>query len=206
MNAVTAEATFDRTLDAAPAGDVRPRRHRWTTAEYFRLGREGVLPADAGVELIDGEIIDMAPIGSKHGGTINFFNHRFSAAVGNKALVSVQNPIVLDEHSAPQPDIVLLRWRDDYYRGAHPRPADVLLVIEVCDTTLRYDRDVKVPLYARYGIPEVWLLELEQRRLERYRQPEQGEYRRIESHADGAVTPVHLPEIAVSLADLFPTR
>jgi Uma2 family endonuclease len=95
-------------------------------------------------------------------------------------MVRVQNPIRLDEHSEPKPDVALLRPRADFYKSAHPRPADVLLIIEVADTSLRYDREIKVPLYARYGIPELWVVDLSGRNLTRYRDPREGTYARID--------------------------
>ena len=116
----------------------RLRRHRLKVSEYLRMGEAGILPTDARVELI--EIIDMAPINSPHSGTVIQLTQWLSMRVGERVLVSVQNPIVLGTYSAPQPDIALLRPREDFYTTVHPGPEDVLLVIEVADTTLRDDR------------------------------------------------------------------
>jgi Uma2 family endonuclease len=136
---------------------------------------------------------------------VNLLNHLLSRAIGDAAIVAAQNPIVLGEHSEPQPDIVLLKPRDDFYRRSHPGPDDVLLLIEVADTSAPYDRLVKVPLYARHGIREVWILDLPQKRLEVYRQPrrDHGEYQRFAQYRDGRVSPEMLPEVALSITDLL---
>lgn len=147
------------------------RIHRLTVAAYRRMGEVGILGPELRTELIEGEIVELTPIGPTHGGTVNFLNKRLNEQAGSGIIVSVQNPLELNEHSEPQPDLMLLRPRADYYRTAHPKPGDVALVIEVADTTLRYDREVKLPLYARAGIPEAWLVDLGARRLTAYRQP-----------------------------------
>jgi len=156
------------------------RRHRLTVHDYYRMAEVGILRPDARVELIEGEIIDMAPNGSRHAGTINHLARILHASVSELAVVQIQNPVSLNEHSEPKPDVALLRPRADFYKSAHPRPADVLLIIEVADTSLRYDREIKVPLYARYGIPELWVIDLNGRNLTRYRDPREGAYARID--------------------------
>ncbi|MAT65375.1 MAG: hypothetical protein CMN57_06995 [Gammaproteobacteria bacterium] len=138
-----------------------PQRHRLNVEDYHRMAEAGILGEDARVELIEGEIIDMTPIGSRHAAAVKRLIHILSLGVGDAAIVSAQDPIILDPHSEPQPDLALLRPRADYYAAAHPRPADVLLVIEVADSSLAYDRDIKLPLYARAGIPEAWLVDIE---------------------------------------------
>src|SRR5687768_12095899 len=153
-----------------------PRRHRLTVADYYRMAEVGILDAEARVELIDGEIIDMAPPGSPHAATVHYLIEILVLAAGGKASVLVQNPVRLSEYSEPQPDVALLRRRDDFYRERHPQPDDVLLLIEVAATSLRFDRDTKLPLYARHGIPEMWLVDLGRRRLSRHRAPQQGSY------------------------------
>jgi Uma2 family endonuclease len=202
---VTAEAVQ---LDAQTQQPVHteeiPHRHRWTVAEYHKMAEVGLLNEDARVELIEGDIIEMAPIGSGHGGKVKRFIHLFSRLLGDTAIVAAQDPVVLGKRSELQPDIAILRWRDDFYESAHPGPEDILLVVEVADTTARYDRKIKVPLYARHGIPEVWLLDLQQQVLEIYRNPEQGKYQHIEHLRSDQVAPLHLPEAVIQLADLFP--
>ena len=179
-------------------------RHRWTVAEYHRMGEVGLLNEDSRVELIDGEIIEMAPIGSAHGGNVNRFIRLFSKVVGDKAIVAAQNPVVLSGYAEPQPDISILRWRADDYEQSNPHPEDVLLLIEVADSTLRYDRDVKIPLYAKNGIPEVWLLDIPDRKLEIYREPINGEYRQRDCRQTGQIAPILCPDAIIDLAELFP--
>lgn len=118
-------------------------------------------------------------------------------------IVATQNPIALDEHSHPQPDITLLRWRDNYYRGKCPTPEDILLIIKIANMSVRYDREIKVPLYAQHHIPEVWLVDLQQRQVEVYWQPENSAYREVSHHQTGQVTSGALPEVTIDLADLF---
>jgi len=180
-------------------------RYRWTVAEYHKMGEMELLSEADRVELIEGEIFEMAPIGSPHGGEVNYLVRCFSALIAqDKIVLAVQNPVTLPDDSEPQPDIAVLRWRDDFYRKSHPLPEDVLLIIEVADTTAHYDRDVKIPLYARHHIPEVWLVDLQQRRLESYCQPEQGEYRQVNFFSKGSVSPERLAGITIRLAELFP--
>jgi Uma2 family endonuclease len=184
------------------ANELRPR-HRWTVADYHKMAKTGVLTEDSRVELIEGEVIEMAPIGSEHAGKIMRLTHLLTARLGEQALLSTQNPIRLDEHSEPQPDIALVRQRDDFYETAHPGPADVLLLIEVADRSVAYDRQVKIPLYARHGIPEVWLVDLQQHCLEIYRHPGPEGYGQVAEHRTGQIAPEKLPEITINLAELF---
>ena len=156
------------------------RRHRWTVADYHRLAEAGILGEDDRVELIEGELYEMAPIGSRHAGAVDWILSKLSEMAGGRAIVRCQSPIRLGERSEPQPDLALLRPRADWYRDAHPGPEDVLLVVEVADTTAGWDREVKFPLYARHGIPEAWLVDLEAGRLEIHRGPGPEGYRRIE--------------------------
>src|SRR5712691_7513791 len=155
-------------------------RHRLLTVDdYHKMAEAGILGEDDRVELIDGELIEMAPIGSNHAGEVMSLNMLLSAAVAGRAIISPQNPVRLSVHSEPQPDLTVLRFRDDFYRTSHPQPEDVLLLIEVADTTIRYDREIKIPLYARAGIPEVWLIDLQQERVEIYLQPSSDGYRQL---------------------------
>lgn len=178
-----------------------PRRHQHTVADYYRMAETGILPAGLRVELIEGEIIDMAPIGSRHASTVDRLAFLFNRAVGNQAWVRVQNPVRLNDFSEPEPDLALLRWRDDFYAGGHPGPQDVLLIVEVADASLEYDRDTKLPLYARHGIPEAWLIDLAGKRIERHHKPSaQGYGERTTLHDRAA--PLALPDCAISLAGL----
>src|SRR5579862_9904434 len=135
-------------------------RRPLTVAEYHRMGEVGILTEDDRVELIEGELIAMSPIGSEHSGTVNALTHTLVLAVEDRAVVAVQNPVQLDDLSEPRPDFALLKPRDDYYRRSTPRPDDVLLLIEVADSSLAYDRNVKRSLYAWHGIPEFWIVNI----------------------------------------------
>jgi Uma2 family endonuclease len=180
------------------------QRHRLTVAEYHRMAETGILSQDARVELVEGEIIDMPPIGNLHAGTVKYIGNQLGEAVRGKAIVSIQDPIFLDLHSEPQPDIALLRPRPDFYRSAHPAPADVLLIVKVADTTLAYDTQIKLPLYARYSIPEVWLVDLSNRRFLVHRSPAPAGFQQVQSLTDlSIVVPLLLPDVAVDLANLF---
>lgn len=156
-----------------------PRRHSYSVDDYYRMAETGILRAGDRVELIEGEIIDMAPIGSRHAAAVNRIGNTLKLGVDTQAIVAIQNPVRLDRYSEPQPDIALLRPREDFYATAHPGPADVLLIIEVADSTLRYDRDTKLPLYARHGIPEVWLVDIGNNSFTIHREPQAAEYAQI---------------------------
>jgi Uma2 family endonuclease len=183
---------------------AEPRRHRLTVADYYRMGEAGILAPDARVELIDGEIIDMAPIGSPHVWAVAHLDRLFQATVKNQAVVLVQSPIALGDHSAPQPDLALLRPRGEHYRSSLAGPNDVLLIVEVAQSSLRFDRDDKIPLYARHGIPEVWLVDLEPKRLVRYRNPLQGAYASVDEPDLGSPLEIAaLPETPLDLSALF---
>jgi Uma2 family endonuclease len=180
------------------------QRHRLTVAEYYRMGEAGILAQDAHVELIEGEIIDMPPIGSPHAGTVDYIADALRLACSEQAIVRVQNPVFLDLHSEPQPDIALLRSRPDFYRSAHPTPADVLSIIEVADTSLAYDTQIKLPLYALHGIPEVWLADLPNRQFLVHRTPTPTGFRDAQTLTNLlAVTPLLLPGVSVDLSNVF---
>lgn len=155
-----------------------PRRHRITVDEYHRMGDVGLLGPDARVELIDGEIIDMAPIGTEHASVVDQLTRLLVRAAGDEAIVRVQGAIRLGRMSEPEPDVVLLRSKADFYRSRFATGADTLLVIEVSATTLRYDRDVKVPLYGRHGVPEVWIVSLQDESVLVFGGLEAGAYQR----------------------------
>jgi len=170
-------------------------RRRFTVHDYHRMGEAGILHEDDRVELIEGEIVEMAAIGTRHFVCVNQLNRLLVRGVGDGAIVSVQNPVRLDEHSEPQPDLTVLRVRD--YRESLPGPEDVLLLIEVSDTTLAYDRNVKLPLYARAGIPEVWIVDLTGEVIERHIGPSGDSYRHVERARRGEeIRSSALPELS----------
>lgn len=175
MSAVLTQLLARTPVDAdAPGGVVI--RHRWTVADFHRMAQAGVLGEDSRVELIEGELVDMAPIGSAHAFALDRLTRALIRALGERYLVRVRNPIRLGNVSEPQPDLVVALEQD--YAAAHPSAADVLLVVEVADTSLAYDRDVKIPVYARHGVPLCWLVDLAGTRLTVYSDPVGGEYRR----------------------------
>jgi Uma2 family endonuclease len=158
---------------------VNLAKHLFTVTEYERMGETGVLSPDARVELLEGEIIEMPPIGSTHAAWVDLINDLSHTQLRGKAIVRIQSPIVLDDFSEPEPDVAVLRFREDYYREAHPRPADILLVIEVSETTVKFDRNFKTRLYAQAGIPEFLLFNVGDEELEYYSQPESATYQSI---------------------------
>jgi Uma2 family endonuclease len=181
-----------------------PQRHRITADEYCRMAEIGLLAPEARVELIDGEILDMPPIGKDHESVVDQLTHLFVRAVDELAIVRVQGSVRLGSMSMPQPDITVLKPRPDFYRSRRALASDVLLIIEVSDSTLRFDRDVKVPLYARHGIPEVWIVDLQHDRLHFYRSLVDGEYRDEASTSDpGVASPAALPQISVDVSRLL---
>lgn len=183
--------------------DTLPRR-KLSVDDFHRMGEAGILGEDDRIELIDGEMIEMAPIGAPHLSKVNRIVKMLNAAVGDDAIVSIQNPIVLPPLSEPQPDITVLKPRADEYAQNVPSAADVLLVIEVADTSLRYDRDIKIPLYARHGIPEVWLVDLQNDAALVHRQPGPDGYGDVSPAACGAaLSPLLLPGVRLDLAELW---
>ncbi len=181
-----------------------PRRHRITVDEYHRMAEVGLLAPDARVELIEGEIIDMAPIGKTHTSVVDQLNRLFVRAVGDDAIVRVQGSVRLSQITEPEPDVVLLKPRPDFYRSEFALGTDSLLVIEVSDTTLRYDRDVKVPLYARHDVPEVWIVDVQSDELLVYGSPSDGAYARHTSATRPATMLVTaLPGVTVDLSSVW---
>jgi Uma2 family endonuclease len=152
-------------------------RRRFTRQEYHTMIRAGILSEDDPVELLEGEVVHRMPTGSSHAGTVKRMNRLLSRLVGEAAIISVQDPLALGEFSEPEPDLMLLRPRPDFYADAHPTAEAVLLVIEVADTSLATDLEVKVPLYAAHGVREVWLVDLEHRCVLTYRDPAGDRYR-----------------------------
>jgi Uma2 family endonuclease len=179
-------------------------KHRFNTQEYYRMAETGLLKPDAHVELLEGQIIDMSPIGPFHGGVVNRLTRIFTSASRNRWLVSIQNPMRLDKYSEPQPDLMLLRPAAADYTSRHPGPSDVLLLIEVADTSIAYDRDEKLPAYARAGIPEVWIVNLLDQTIEVYREPQSAGYNStLVLHPGDEAHPVAFPDVLVSLSALL---
>jgi Uma2 family endonuclease len=151
-------------------------RHPFTVTDYARMLSTGILSEDDRVELIDGEVRIMSPIGPLHAAIVKRLNTLLSRLLSDTAILSVQDPIQLNDYSEPQPDLAILQYRDDFYAQAHPVADDVLLVIEVSDTSIEYDRDEKLPRYANANIAEAWLIDVNAVTVEQYLQPRNGKY------------------------------
>lgn len=183
---------------------VQYQKHYFNVDEYYRMAEVGLLSEDDRVELIEGEIIEMSPIGSTHGGTVNRSSTFLNRKLGDIVIVAVQNPVRLDDFSEPQPDLALLRPRKDFYSKAHPRAEDVLVVIEVSDTSLGYDRNVKLPLYARAGIPEAWLIVPAKEVIEIHSQPKHGKYQKTQRVKRGkTLASPTIPNFSCKVDDLL---
>ena len=156
---------------------VQIERHHFTVSEYYRMSEAGIFTEDDQVELIEGEIIEMSPIGSRHAACVKRLLALLSGLKGEEVIISVQDPVWLDDHTEPQPDLALLKARDDFYASRHPIPSDVLLVVEIAETSLSYDREIKIPLYAKAGLAETWLIDLQCESVTLYTRPVEGIYR-----------------------------
>jgi Uma2 family endonuclease len=179
-------------------------RDRLTVDDFHRMGQVGVLSEDSRMELLDGELIEMAPIGSRHAALVTRLTRLLTLQARGQAVVFSQNPIVLSPHSEPQPDIALLEPRADDYASALPTPDDVLLVIEVAETSLQYDRETKIPLYARHGIREVWLFDISTRLVHCYSALKARAYGDVLIRDPaGVLSPSALPTIRIDLAGLW---
>ncbi|MFY9610566.1 MAG: Uma2 family endonuclease [Blastocatellia bacterium] len=159
---------------------VQLRKRYFNVDDYYRMGEAGLFSEGNRVELIEGEVVEMSPIGSRHAGCVMRASTVLNRGFGHLAIVSVQNPIRLGDFSEPQPDLALLKPRKDFYSTSHPTVADVLVVIEVADASADYDRNVKLPLYARAGIPEAWLVILPKDLIEVNSQPKNGKYQKVQ--------------------------
>jgi Uma2 family endonuclease len=190
-------------MSFAVMNDLLPR-HRVTVDEYYRMGETGLIAPDVRTELIEGEVIEMPSIGSPHAAAVGQLQDLLYSATRGRAGLRVQNPIRLDNYSEPQPDLTVVLPRKDFYRSRHPLPADTLLVVEISQSTLRLDLKVKVPLYARHQIPEVWVVDLEHNCIHFFRSPRNGIYTDV-SNTDTpeAVALATLPDVRVDLSGLF---
>lgn len=179
-------------------------RRRFTVAEYHAMGDSGIIAPDERVELIDGEIIRMSPINEPHASEVDRLNDMFVPRFRDQAIVRVQNPTVVDDYSEPEPDLMLLRRKPDFYRSGHPRPGDILLVVEVADTSLTYDRRVKAPLYARAEIPEHWRVEIRHNRVVIHRDPTPEGYRSVRVARRGeSIAPLAFPERSLKVDEIL---
>jgi Uma2 family endonuclease len=178
--------------------------HKFTVQQYHLMHEAGVFTVGDRYELINGEIREMSPIGIKHAVCVAKTARLFQIKLGDRAFVWTQNPIILRNYSEPQPDLAILKWRDDFYASALPTPEDILLIIEVADSTIAYDRDVKMPLYAVNGIPEMWLFDINQQIIEGYTKPSSSGYKRMQRYEQGDTLAMNaFPEFNFNWEDLL---
>jgi len=184
-----------------PATSVLKRL--FTVKEYYQMFESGLF-ANERVELIRGEIIKMSPIGRRHAACVDRCNYTFAHKLGTKVIIRIQNPVALDNTSEPEPDVMVLSYKEDFYRSGHPQPADVLLLIEVADSTVDSDRQLKIPLYAEDGIVEVWLVDINNACVEVYRQPTATGYQEIlQFHRGQNLSILAFPEVNITVDEIL---
>jgi Uma2 family endonuclease len=183
---------------------IEAAKKLFTVDEYYRMAEAGILTHEDRVELIDGEIIEMSPIGNRHLGCVNATNRIFNTMLRETAVISVQNPLRLSNYTEPEPDIVVLKPRSDCYRYKRPMADDALLVVEVADSTLSYDRNIKLPRYAASGIPEVWIENLEDDSLLVFRNPVDNGYQTfLTLHRGDSMSIAAFPHVVFAVQDFL---
>ena len=185
-----------------------PPRYRFTVDDFMKMAEAGIFAEAERVELMDGDIIQMSPIGPLHGSrTSRSLTLLAPLSIDGRAVLRVQDHILFDDNTRPEPDLVLLKWRDDHYESGSPVPEDVLLLIEVSDSTLSYDRGRKVARYAESGIPEVWIENIPARVLEAYSNPADGEYTQSRIYQPGeTISPQAFPDLELPVSQLIGAR
>ena len=195
------------TTEAKPRPATELDVRRFTPAEFLALVEVGILTSSDRVELLEGVIIEMAPIGDPHAGTVDIYTEILPSGADQGTLLRVQGPLALDEYSRLYPDLMLLRRTADYYRSRPPTPEDVLLLIEVADSSVDYDRNEKLPRYAQAGIPEVWITVLPEGIIEAHTEPSGGRYTRKRIYTPGGtISPACFPNIALSVDEILPDQ
>ena len=196
-------ATLTTPTMPAPSTPTITKR-RFSVKEYYLMADAGILSPRDRVELIDGEIVQMAAIGSYHAGCVDILNILFTEMLRRRVIVRVQSPVRLSERSEPEPDIALLHPRADFYTESHPRPEDVMLIVEVSHSTVEYDRDVKTPLYAEAGIPELWLVNLDEDYIDGMSDPDGAGYHAVRRYVRGErIAPALLPDAALDVSQIL---
>lgn len=176
----------------------------FTVKEYYQMAESGIIGNGERVELIRGEIIKMSPIGRRHAACVDFCNYILAHKLGTGVIIRVQNPLSLDNTSEPEPDLMILRYRDDFYRAGHPHPSDVLLLIEVADSTIDSDRELKILLYAEDGITEVWLVDINGDCIEVYRHPSANGYQEILKFYRGqSLSILAFPDLSIAVNEIL---
>ncbi len=181
------------------------RKHLTTLSEWRKMGEAGVFPADSRLELINGEVLEMSPIGSQHASHLKRLFHYFAKKIDfNDALLSIQDPLQLNNLSEPEPDLMLLQPDPGFYQSQHPKANNVLLLVEIADTSLFLDQNLKLQLYAQHNIPEYWIMNLLDNTLEVYRQPQGKSYEfKNTLRAGDTIKLLKLPEISAVIDDLL---
>ncbi len=183
---------------------VQLLRRKFTIEQYHKMVESGILTEDDRVELIRGEIIDMSPIGTKHAACVKRLNKLLSQKLRDRVLIAIQDPVELNDNSEPQPDVALLKPRDDFYATAHPQPQDIFLLIEVSDSTVVYDREVKIPLYAEANIIEVWLVNINEQIVEVYQQPTAAGYQLMQKFTRGETLSIPgFSDVYITVNEIF---
>lgn len=177
------------------------RRHRLTADDYYKMGNAGIFTENDRVELIEGEIIDMVPIGSQHAYLLNKLNRIFSKQILETTLVRIQDPLRLNHHNEPEPDLVIVTNKN--YSSHHPGPEDTLLVIEVADSSLAYDLEIKTSLYARHNIPEVWVINLNDKKIHTFQKPHDGTYQQQSTCDTGTISPIQVSDLVLDIDELW---
>lgn len=181
------------------------QKRLFTVAEYHKMAKAGILE-ERGLELIDGEIIEISPIGSKHAKYVNILFRLFGKLLGEEFIISSQNPIIANNLSEPEPDFAILRFREDYYEEELPHGQDVLLIVEVADSSISYDRNVKLPLYAASGIPECWIVDVLKKEIQVYWQAEENAYRFRELFRPGDIVAAKNIDLKLAVVEVFKLR
>ncbi|MEW6237047.1 MAG: Uma2 family endonuclease [Candidatus Omnitrophota bacterium] len=183
---------------------VLAQKRLFTVDEYYKMAQSHILAPTEHVELIEGEIFQKTPVSSNHAGTVAYHSELFIYNLKDKVIVWAQSPIRLSQYSEPEPDIALLKPRSDFYKNSHPAPEDVWLIIETEDSSIAYDRQIKMPLYARHGIPEFWIVDLNQKAIEAYSQPSPEGYSLLRTvRPSQSLSPFHFPELDLPVRNLF---
>lgn len=181
----------------------QPKIRPVNVSEYLKMAEVGILEEDEAVELIDGRIVEMSPTGFFHSSVVGQLSYLFNKTLNNEALVWVQSSVFLDNSTMPEPDITLVKFREDFYRQDYVKADDILLVIEVSDTTLDYDRNTKTALYANFKIPEMWLVDVKNKTLTRYLDPVAGQYQKIDIIESQTLSLTTLKQVSIDLSNLF---
>jgi Uma2 family endonuclease len=183
---------------------VQLLKRKFTVEQYHKMAESGILTEDDRVELIRGEIVEMSPIGRRHAACVSRLVRLFTQRLETRVIVSPQNPVELDNTSQPQPDVALLQPRADFYESGHPQSSDIFLLVEVADTTIEIDREIKIPLYAEDNIAEVWLVDINEQCLEVYRQPAPIGYQSIQKFQRGQTLSIQaFPDIEITVDEIL---